>query len=501
MCFKKPKEKTDCEQKDNGIIFEIIGLRFGDEGKATMVDYLNAEYIIRANGGAQAAHHVVVEDKHSGKEIFHCFSQFGSGTFNGAKTYLSDKMLIDPIRMVGEAKVLKEKGIENPFNLVTIDPQCLIITPFQAILNQMLEISRGDMRHGSCGIGFGQTVEDGRRLGAMALIAKDMFSKEILRKKLDFLWRIKIDIAEQLVESLPENQELLKRLNDLKSEGFVEDLVDYYHSFATTKGIKIERIEEEILNGKGNIIFEGAQGVLLDEVLGFHPYVTYSRTTFKNPDEKIKLSNTAKKVIKIGVMRAYDTRHGRGPFVTEDEWLGSLIPDKHNSTNDWQESFRIGYFDLLTTRYALECTGEVDCIALTNFDRLENFEKIKVCYAYELSGLQLEDLGEFFETKTEEGKTLISKIKFNPDPSTEHQIQLSQLLIRCKPVYVQIEKERYIEFLEKELGIDISIVSLGPKACDKIERKPLFEENRRVDNSAIIAENKIRSVIESEPLC
>lgn len=477
----------------------------GDEGKGSMTDYLsrklNAGYVIRHNGGAQAAHFVVINDKESGEEITHCFSQFGSGTFNGAKTLLSNRMLIDPLRMMIEAEVLEREGIKNPLGLVTIVPDCLIITPFHAIINQMQEISRGDNRHGSCGIGVGQTVEDSRRLGKMSLVAKDMFSKETLRRKLDFLWRIKIDFAEQLVEDHPGNPELVEKLDQLTREGSVEDLVNFYHNFVTATSVKIKNVLNKVLNAKSNKVYEGAQGTLLDEVLGFHPYVTYSFTTFKNADEQIRNSGTKNKVIKIGVIRAYGTRHGRGPFVTEDVRLGKQVPDKHNGTNNWQESFRIGWFDLLTARYALECAGGIDFIALTNLDRLDGFGTVKVCIAYECGNAPIEEIEKFFECETNgDGNAIIKKIKFEPAPSSERQRKLSEIMMKCKPVYIEIEKENYIEYLEHELGIDIAIVSMGPKASDKIERKPLLCKTPKFNESIFIPENKIRDDIGIKPL-
>ncbi len=454
-------------------IFVVVGLGYGDEGKGTVTDYLarryKARYVFRFNGGAQASHFVVTPDG-----MLHCFSQFGSGTLAGAETILTNKMLVDPIRMMNEATVLQEKGVANPLNLVVIDPDCLVITPFHGIINQMLEISRGGARHGSCGVGVGETVKDGRQFGKMALIARDMFDKEMLWQKLDFFLRIKIDLAEQLVDEHSDKPELAGYLKKLRQKDYVKKLVSVYCGCATESGHLIKHIDYSLLACKGNIIFEGAQGVLLDEERGFYPYITRSCTTFKNADEWIGRFRGLKKIVKIGVMRAYFTRHGKGPFVTEDDWLGTKIPDIHNGTNDWQGVFRIGWFDLVIARYALESVGKINCVALTNFDRLNNFEEIKVCYAYKYIGTMNESMDQFFECEVREnGDIIIKKIKFPLTTSLERQNQLAELLKLCEPIYCSVEKNKFVQFLEEELKIKISIISVGPKATEKIEARPL----------------------------
>jgi adenylosuccinate synthase len=476
--IRRKEDKANSDACASDVIAIIIGGKLGDEGKGTMVDYmtrrLKAGHVIRYNGGAQAAHHVVYVDE-DGAEITHCFAQLGCGTPAGALTVLSDKMLIDPIRMQSEAQVLESKGVQNPLSLITIDPDCLVISPFQALLNQMLELSRGAERHGSCGIGVGQTVEDSRRLGKMSLRARDMFCKDTLHRKLDFLWRFKLDLAEQLVEKQPDNVELIERLEKLQRAGFVEDLVESYYDFATNTSVKIKRVIDKVLCGRGSVVYEAAQGALLDEILGLLPFATYSNTTARNADEQIAQSGTDKTVVYIVVMRAYETRHGRGPLVSEDEELGKLIPDMHNGTNDWQEHFRIGWFDLVASRYALECIGHCDALALTCLDRLDGFEKIKVCRAYECPDVDRELLEKYFETEIKYGKVYINKIKFQPAPTQSRQYELTRLLMKCRPVYMEIAQEEYIEFLEQALAVDIAIVSRGPSASDKIERGPLLE--------------------------
>lgn len=449
----------------DGIILILAGMGFGDEGKGTITDFLskkyNAKLVCRYNGGPQAAHYVVKQDR-----TLHCFAQYGSGTFWGARTYVSEKMLVDPIKMGYEANALGFKGIKHPLWFITIDPDCLVVTPFHRIVNQMLELSRGEKRRGSCGFGVGEAVNDGRNYGEMALRMKDLSDKENLRTKLDFLWRMKMDIAQQIANEHRESVPIDGLLYELEDKEWVEKLVLYYYRFA--KAVKIAKVSGEEISG--NVIFEGAQGILLDEERGFYPHVTHSCTTFKNAEDLIGSMGLQGRIIKIGVIRAYATRHGAGPFVTYVKRLSGLMPDMHNATNKWQGEFRIGWFDLVATRYALEVAGGVDFVAMTNLDQISS-GKIKVCVGYKYFGRGRRILEQVFDL-SEDGK-VITGIKAPKIATREHQEKLTQLLKMCKPVYQKVNKAEYIEYLEKELNVKIAIISNGPTAEDKIELKPL----------------------------
>jgi len=290
--------------------FVVTGLGYGDEGKGTIVDYLARKYsavtVVRYNGGPQAAHNVTTPEG-----ITHCFAQFGSGTFSGAETYLSGFTPIDPLAIENEEKVLREHGIENVFEKLFIDKKCLVVTPFHRTLNRMLEISRGSARHGSCGMGVGQTIADGKLFGSQALRAEDLKDEVVTRGKLDFLRRVKLDLAEQIIAEHPDNPVLVDYVKRLQYD-FLEDLIEYYKRF-TESGVTFvdEKYLEKSLK-KDNVIFEGAQGVLIDAERGFWPHVTKSRVTFQNAEMLLKNSGYDGEVVRVGVLRAYHTRHGKG---------------------------------------------------------------------------------------------------------------------------------------------------------------------------------------------
>jgi adenylosuccinate synthase len=352
----------------------VIGLGYGDEGKGSWVDHLarktGAGYIVRFNGGAQAAHHVVTEDGR-----FHCFHQFGSAMFVPAvKTILSSFMLIEPELLLSEAADLEKKGVPYPLNRIIISANAPIITPFNRLLNQIQEVYRGQTRHGSCGLGIGITQGDVELLGAEALYAGDL-TQPVLQSKMEALWARRRQEAQDF-ES-PETAKLLDQLNSVD--------INYYAQLFSYFASRVQIVpDEEVfrLISCNDTIFEGAQGVLLDQQFGTFPHCTRSNCSSKNALSILRDANFAGTVKRIGLARAYSTRHGEGPLITEDNTLS--VPGCHNQTNQWQGRFRIGWLDAVALRYALknEVSGGVDVLAITNLDRLNNVETIKVADRY-----------------------------------------------------------------------------------------------------------------------
>ncbi len=170
-------------------VFLTVDLGYGDGGKGTIVDYLtrahDAHTVVRYNGGAQAGHRVVTTD---GRD--HVFAQWGSGTLAGAATHLGPWMLVDPLAMVPEADHLRSLGVADVWERITLDRRALIITPYQRAANRLQELARGAGRHGSCGMGIGETVLDALNHEAFALRAGDLRTPDVLRAKLRDLRRI-----------------------------------------------------------------------------------------------------------------------------------------------------------------------------------------------------------------------------------------------------------------------------------------------------------------------
>ena len=326
----------------------VGGLGFGDEGKGAVTDYLVrrdcAGLVVRYNGGNQAAHNVTAPD---GRH--HTFSQFGAGTLAGARTFLSKHMLVEPIALVAEACVLAGKGIDDPLSLINIDPACTVITRYHRYANRHRERLRGDQRHGSVGLGVGEARAD--ELEGRVLKFGDLDNEE---KALAILERI----ATHKREELP---------------GCASMWEDPMYILRQLKGLNLESLqmpwELEAHDLDGPIVFEGAQGLLLDETLGFAPHNTWTDCTFGNAVSLLdEIGVDAGQAEKVGIIRSYHTRHGAGPFPTEDASLAPAVPEMNNKTETYMGSFRVGHFDISALDYAV-WRSNINYIALTHCDR------------------------------------------------------------------------------------------------------------------------------------
>jgi adenylosuccinate synthase len=346
--------------------FLTVDLGFGDAGKGSIVDFLtrvhDAHTVVRYNGGAQAAHRVVTAGP-SPRE--HVFAQFGSGTLAGAATHLSRFMLLDPLAMAAEERHLRELGVLDAFERTTIDERALVITPFQRATNRLRELARGDRRHGSCGMGIGETMIDYLEHDQRVLFAGDLRHPDRLRAKLGFLRQINLAKIQSLLPDLAGSAEAADELEILSDAGWSDWLIDAYHEFARQARIVPGTFPHGILRRPGTVIFEGAQGVLLDEWQGLHPYTTWSTTTLANADRLLQEAGYSGDRARVGITRAYATRHGAGPLVTEDADLTHARPDPSNHFGAWQGRFRVGWLDLVMLRYALDVTGRLDLLCVT----------------------------------------------------------------------------------------------------------------------------------------
>lgn len=328
----------------------VLGLGFGDEGKGTIVDWLARRgappLVIRYNGGPQAAHHVVTDDGR-----VHCFAQLGAASFvPGARTHLADDMAVDLYALAGERA---ELGVPAD---VTIDPRCVLVTPWHAIVNRLREVA---LQHGSTGRGVREA-----KLGPHKLYAREL--------REGFGGAVAVVRAALLGEAR-------KLLDEARASGSaqldeLEQLVEIGHDFELVQEFTAAAREPITLAAEPpraeHVILESAQGALLDRDHGFFPHVTPSRITRRAAEAAARALGLAGDLAVWGVLRAYHTRHGAGPFPSEDAALAAQLPEAHNR-DDWHAGrFRVGWFDAVLARHALAFAGPIDHLALTCVDRV-----------------------------------------------------------------------------------------------------------------------------------
>lgn len=439
-----------------------VDLSFGDSGKGTTTDFLVREYgaktVVRYCGGPQAAHNVIDQNG-----THHTFAQFGSGTLvPGTKTFLSRYMLIDPLNMENEEHALKKVGVTDAFNRMFIDEDCVVITPFQKAVNRLRELFRGDGRHGSCGRGVGETVSDSINYPGLTIHAKDFANPVVLKTKLKEIQKVKVREIESFIDEIPDSEIKEHEWDIMTDDTLVEYLVERYVAFSTKVRFVNRVFLSEILKEEV-VVFEGSQGVLLDEWYGFHPYTTWSTTTAEYADKLLAEVDYDGEVVKVGILRALTTRHGPGPFPTYDEKLSSKFPDTFNVTDTWQREFRVGYFDTVMHSYALDIVGGVDCLMITHADLISQTDVTQVCRAYRVNESDLEEaqhLGCVMQ-----GDLICTLPCFDKD--LKLQERLTELLLRVTPVYSLVGSENYITELGLLLETPVTMLSFGPRSDQK----------------------------------
>lgn len=400
----------------------VVDLGWGDAGKGSTTDYLcetrGYRLVVRYSGGAQAGHRVVRSD---GRE--HVFRQYGSGTFTGAHTALSRYMLVDPLALAKETEMLEAIGVSDPLRLVHVSEDALVTTPLHAGANRREEMARGVNRHGSCGRGIGKTREYAIDYPDDALYVRDLLNPLVTSAKLRLM---------------------AGRLTEFGLGAFAFDTDEISQAYQRfTRSV-------DVLPDAGMIaafsnepaVFEGAQGVLLDEKWGFPPYYTWTDTTANKALLMIEEAGLGRGNSTVyGLTRSYATRHGAGPFPTESIRLTRALSDPTNPHNQWQQGWRVGDLDLIALDYAIRACGtRVDELVVSCLDRLSEG---MVCVAYALDEDQ-----DSFTTRI-------------PRADTAFLENASPILASTKDI---------VQSVERWTQTPVTITSYGPTAADKKER-------------------------------
>jgi len=418
----------------------VVDLGFGDAGKGIVTDALvrrlGARAVVRFNGGAQAGHNVVLPD---GRH--HTFAQLGSGSFvDGVRTFLSRHVVVHPTALRFEADHLASVGVPNALERVTISGEARVVTPFHQAACRVREIARGDARHGSCGVGIGETMRDGLEFPEDVVRMSHLSDPRTLRRLLVRAQERLFEAVRTIVDLAPDERAL-----------FVDpSVVDAWIASLPALDVVDEDEWARRLAAERTVVFEGAQGVLLDEWRGFHPYTTWSTCTFDNA-----LELATGEITRLGVLRTYATRHGPGPFPTE-RTLSQ--PEPHNAHGPWQGGFRQGHLDLALLRYAIDACRGVDALAVTHLDALERLPEWHICTAH----VPVSEDAHLFDPR---GTPRLGRFT-----DLDHQSALTRALERVTPrierPFAHATPARVVSFLERALGAPVMLGSAGPTHRD-----------------------------------
>jgi len=423
----------------------VVGLQWGDEGKGKIVDFLSkkADVVARFQGGHNAGHTVVINNE---KFILHVIP---SGIlYKGKKCLIGNGVVVDPASLIEEINGLRERGIDISKNLF-LSKNAHVIMPYHMALDRENEKLRGSKSIGTTGRGIGPAYCD--KISRAGIRVADLLQPELFKEKLKAnLFHINF-----LLENL------------YKATGFqVEEIYSEYMGYAAK--LKEYIADTDILINKtisenGNVLFEGAQGTLLDIDHGTYPYVTSSNSIAGGACTGLGVGPTKISGV-LGVVKAYTTRVGSGPFPTEiKDSLGEKIREKggeYGATTGRPR--RCGWLDMVILKHSARING-LTGLAITKLDILDGLESIKICTGYKHNG------------------------KFHKEFPKEINI-----LQECEPVYEEMEgwststlgmkafndlpeaAKAYIRKIESMFGVQVQIISTGQKRDELIQLTELF---------------------------
>ncbi|MEY2597336.1 MAG: hypothetical protein RL182_419 [Actinomycetota bacterium] len=410
----------------------LLGAQWGDEGKGKATDLLGdrVDYVVRYQGGNNAGHTVVIGDQKyalhllpSGILSSNCVPVIGNG------------VVIDPAVLLEEIKGLNERGIDT--SKLTISLNAHLITPYHRTIDKVTERFLGKAKIGTTGRGIGPAYAD--KINRIGIRVQDLFDPSILRQKLEAALRDK-------------NQVLVKVFN--RNNINVDDVLAEYLNYAEILRPYVADtallLNKALESGK-TVLLEGSQGTLLDVDHGTYPYVTSSNPTSGGACTGSGIGPTKIDRV-IGILKAYTTRVGSGPFPTElfdedGEALRRIGGEVGVTTG---RNRRCGWFDAPIARYATRVNGLTDFF-LTKLDVLTGWEKIPVCVAYEVDGKRVEEVpasqSDFHHAK----------------PIYEYLDGWKEDISNCKKFEdLPINAQKYVQYLEKISGAPMSAIGVGP---------------------------------------
>jgi len=423
----------------------LLGAQWGDEGKGKATDLLGdqVDYVVRYQGGNNAGHTVVIGDQ---KYALHLLP---SGILSpNVIPVIGNGVVIDPAVLLEEIKGLNERGINT--SKLKISTNAHLITPYHRTIDKVSERFLGKSKIGTTGRGIGPAYAD--KINRIGIRVQDLFDQSILKQKIEAALHDK-------------NQILVKVFN--RKGITVEEVIDEYLGYAEILKPYVTDssllLDQALQQGKV-VLLEGSQGTLLDVDHGTYPFVTSSNPTAGGASTGSGIGPT--KITRvIGILKAYTTRVGSGPFPTElfdedGEALRKIGGEVGVTTG---RNRRCGWFDAPIARYGVRVNGLTDFF-LTKLDVLTGWEKIPICVAYEIDGKRVEEIpasqSDFHHAK----------------PIYEYLPGWKESISKAKTV-VDLPKnaQEYVKFLEKISGAPMSAIGVGPGRDETIVVRDLIK--------------------------
>ncbi|MEO8155426.1 MAG: adenylosuccinate synthetase [Rhizobacter sp.] len=427
----------------------LIGLGFGDCGKGLFTDALcrrwQAHMVVRFNGGAQAGHNVVLPD---GRH--HTFSQFGAGSFvPGVATLLASPVVVHPTALLVEETCLQRVGVSDALSRLVIDALCRITTPYHQAAGRLREWQRGSEAHGSCGVGVGETVRHALQHPDQALHYGDLLRPALALQKLAAMRQVlaaEFDLADST-----RGRSWASEARVLADDGIAQRWLALTQALTQRVPPSEPSAIAERLRHPGAVLFEGAQGMLLDEWHGFHPHTSWSSVGPAAAEAVLAEAGVREPVQHFGILRAYLTRHGAGPLPTHDAALDAL-GEPHNSAEGWQGAFRRGHPDGVLLRYASEVAGPLQGLFVSHLDSLNRVAALQWCGSYRLAT-----------------GAAVTRLPPGEAGDLGHQSSLTQMLQQAQPVFQPRplqSVDELLQHIEAAAGCAVRATSRGPSHGD-----------------------------------
>ena len=354
--------------------YAVLGAQWGDEGKGKIIDFLarDADVVARFSGGNNAGHTVINDLGDFSLHIIPC------GVFReGVMNVIGNGTVVDPDVLIEEINSLSNAGIEVEGRLI-ISERAHLIMPYHVLLDTLAERSRGISAIGTTGRGIGPAYSD--KTSRTGIRAADIFDQETLKERLENVLGFTNDVITKVYGAKAVS------LDELYEKCLV--WADKLRPYVGPAG----RHVNEVLDSGGNVVLEGAQGILLDLDHGTYPYVTSSSPTIGGASTGLAIQPQHISTV-LGVFKAYNTRVGKGPFPTElfdevGEKIRTLAQEFGTTTG---RPRRVGWFDGVAARYSTRINGYTSAV-ITRLDVLDGFEKLKVCTGYNLDGEILDEI-------------------------------------------------------------------------------------------------------------